>query len=91
MGKNNVNFQYRMKKLLIIAIAMMASANIHAQIEEGMWYVTPKAGVSVADITSFMIKARYNLGLTKVMKDDPESSQHRVWQFTLGYKIPMGD
>lgn len=39
----------------------------------------------------FTLEARYNLGLTKVMKEDPESSQHRVWQFTLGYKIFMGD
>ena len=33
----------------------------------------------------------YNLGLTQVMKDDPEKSKHSVWQFTLGYKIPLGD
>jgi len=25
------------------------------------------------------------------MKDDPEKSKHSVWQFTLGYKIPLGD
>ena len=43
------------------------------------------------EFSDFVIDARYNLGLTNVMKDDPEKSKHRVWQFTLGYKIPMGD
>jgi len=44
-----------MKKLLLIAIAMMASVNMHAQIEEGNWYFTPKAGVSVADMTGRLL------------------------------------
>lgn len=229
----------KMKKLFLLAIAMMASLNMNAQIEEGNWYVTPKVGVSVADMTgtlfdpskkegtynstlhpitsftagveweygltdqfgiafgigyahqgsktddelfkvsmdyvkvpvvlecypipnfglavkagvqidfaarkrmkingieynadydivafrnrwgrivplafenefsrqfnkvdvsiplalsyefyNFVVEARYNLGLITVMKDDPESSKHRLWQFTLGYKIPLGE
>ena len=40
-----------MKKLLMIAIAMMAAMNASAQIEEDTWYVTPKAGFSVADLS----------------------------------------
>ena len=40
-----------MKKLMMIAVAMMAAMNASAQIEEGEWYVTPKAGFSVADLT----------------------------------------
>lgn len=40
---------------------------------------------------NFVLEARYNLGLINVQKDDPENSKHRLWQFTLGYKIPLGD
>ena len=40
-----------MKKLMMIAVAMMAAMNASAQIEEGEWYVTPKAGFSVADLS----------------------------------------
>lgn len=40
-----------MKKLMMIAIAMMAAMNASAQIEEDTWYVTPKAGFSVADLS----------------------------------------
>jgi hypothetical protein len=43
------------------------------------------------ELYNFVMEARYNIGLTKVMKEDPESSKHMVWQFTLGYKIPLGD
>lgn len=43
------------------------------------------------ELYNFVLEGRYNIGLTKVMKDDPESSKHMVWQFTLGYKIPLGD
>ena len=43
------------------------------------------------ELYNFVLEARYNIGLTKVMKEDPESSKHMVWQFTLGYKIPLGD
>ena len=38
---------------------------------------------------NFQVEARYNLGLTKVMKEDPESSKHSVFLFTLGYKINL--
>ena len=40
-----------MKKLMILAVAMMASLSVNAQVEEDTWYVTPKAGFSVADLT----------------------------------------
>jgi len=40
---------------------------------------------------NFQIEARYNIGFVKVMKQDPESSRHSVWQFTLGYRVPLGD
>ncbi len=40
-----------MKKLMIFAVAMMASLSVNAQVEEDTWYVTPKAGFSVADLT----------------------------------------
>ena len=42
-------------------------------------------------LKNFTLEARYNLGLTKVMKEDPEASKHSVWQFTLGYKLFMGE
>ena len=38
-----------------------------------------------------VLEARYSLGLVNVMKDDPENSKHRFWQFTLGYKFDLGD
>ena len=40
-----------MKKLLILAIAMMATVNINAQIEEGEWTIMPKVGLGIADLT----------------------------------------
>ena len=40
-----------MKKLFVSIIAMMAVVSAHAQIEEGNWFITPKVGVSVADMT----------------------------------------
>ncbi len=43
------------------------------------------------ELANFVLDARYNLGLTDVMKEDPEHSKHSVWQFTLGYKIDLGD
>lgn len=43
------------------------------------------------ELYNFQLEARYNLGLTKVMKDDDERSKHSVWQFTLGYKFDLGD
>lgn len=38
-------------KKLIIAIGLMVAVSANAQIEEGEWYVTPKAGVAIADLT----------------------------------------
>ena len=43
------------------------------------------------EISGIMLEARYNLGLTNIMKEDPENSKNRVWQFTLGYKFDLGD
>ena len=38
-----------------------------------------------------ILDVRYNLGLINIMKDDPENSKNRVWQFTLGYKFNVSD
>lgn len=43
------------------------------------------------DYKGIFAEARYNLGLTNIMKDDPENSKHRVWQFTIGYKFDLGE
>lgn len=43
------------------------------------------------ELYNFVIDVRYNLGLTNIMKDDAENSKNSVWQFTLGYKINLGD
>ena len=43
------------------------------------------------EFKNIMLEARYNLGLINVMKEDPENSKHRFWQFTLGYKFDLGD
>ena len=43
------------------------------------------------EISNIQLEARYNLGLTKVMKDDAEASKNSIWQFTLGYKFDLGD
>ena len=58
------------------------------------WWVNRWTGrafpVAVSyEYKSFHLEARYNLGLTKVMKEDPESSKHSVFLFTLGYKINL--
>ncbi|MBR1468902.1 MAG: PorT family protein [Prevotella sp.] len=39
------------------------------------------------EISDFVIDARYNLGLTKLVEDT--SGKNSVIQFTLGYKIPL--
>ena len=43
------------------------------------------------DYKGIFAEARYNLGLTNIMKDDPENGKHRVWQFTIGYKFDLGE
>jgi len=43
------------------------------------------------EFKNVVLEARYNLGLTNVMKDDPEASKHKTWVFTLGYKFDLGD
>ena len=39
------------------------------------------------EFSNFVIEGRYNFGLTKVYKD--EDSKHSVFQFTVGYKLPL--
>ena len=39
------------------------------------------------EFSNIVLDARYNIGLINVMKDDPENSKNRLWQFTLGYKF----
>ena len=38
---------------------------------------------------SFVLDARYNLGVTKVFKDDISDSKHSWFMFTLGYKFAL--
>ena len=38
-------------KKLFIAIGLMVAVSANAQIEEGEWYVTPRVGVGIADLT----------------------------------------
>ncbi len=45
-------------------------------------------GVSY-EINNFVIDARYNLSLTKIVDMTGCSSKNSVFQFTLGYKIPF--
>ena len=45
-------------------------------------------GVSY-EISNFVIDARYNLPLTKIVDRTGCSSKNSVFQFTLGYKIPF--
>ena len=40
-----------MKRLFFAISLMVAAVSANAQIEEGEWYITPKAGVGVADLT----------------------------------------
>ena len=40
-----------MKKLFFAISLMIAAVSANAQIEEGEWYVTPKVGVGIADLT----------------------------------------
>lgn len=40
-----------MKKLVMLAMTLVATLSASAQIEEGNWYLTPKIGVGIADLT----------------------------------------
>ena len=42
------------------------------------------------EYANFVIDARYNLGLIGVFKDESKY-RNSVFQFTLGYKLPMGN
>ena len=70
--------------------------------ESGKWVdydTTSKDGLNKFDLSipmgisyefsNFIIDARYNLGLTKVMKDPAPSSKNSVIMLTVGYKIPF--
>ena len=39
------------------------------------------------EFNNIVLDARYNIGLINIMKDDPENSKNRFWQFTVGYKF----
>lgn len=43
------------------------------------------------EFSNIVLDARYNIGLINIMKDDPENSKNRLWQFTLGYKFNITD
>lgn len=43
------------------------------------------------EFSNIVLDVRYNLGLINIMKDDPENSKNRLWQFTLGYKFHLSD
>ena len=47
-----------MKKLMILVMTAMTTMTASAQIEDGNWYITPKAGVSVADMTSALFDSK---------------------------------
>ena len=70
--------------------------------ESGKWVdydTTSKDGLNKFDFSipmgisyefsNFIIDARYNLGLTKVIKDPAPSSKNSVIMLTVGYKIPF--
>jgi hypothetical protein len=43
------------------------------------------------EFSDFIIDARYNFGLTKLRDITDYSSKNSVIQFTVGYKIPLGN
>ena len=43
------------------------------------------------EFSDFIIDARYNFGLTKLVDVSGSSSKNSVIQFTVGYKIPLGN
>ena len=43
------------------------------------------------EFNDFVIDARYNFGLTKLVDQPGNSSKNSVIQFTVGYKIPLGN
>ena len=43
------------------------------------------------EFSNVVLDVRYNLGLINIMKDDPENSKNRLWQFTLGYKFNVSN
>ena len=38
---------------------------------------------------SFVLDARYNIGLTKTVKDAAEKTKNSVFQITVGYKFAL--
>lgn len=43
------------------------------------------------EFSDFIIDARYNFGLTKLVDQPGSSSKNSVIQVTVGYKIPLGN
>lgn len=43
------------------------------------------------EFNDFVIDARYNFGLTKLVDESGSSSKNSVIQVTVGYKIPLGN
>ena len=37
----------------------------------------------------FVLDARYNIGTSKLIKSDPDSSKNSVFQLTIGYKFEL--
>ncbi len=46
-------------------------------------------GISYEFKVPIVIDARYNIGLTKVNKDDDEKAKNQVFQITVGYKFEL--
>lgn len=46
-----------MKKLMMMAIVVMATVQAHAQLEEGEWSIIPRVGVNIADMTGKLFDA----------------------------------
>lgn len=66
-----------MKKLLVMVIALMATVNMNAQIEEGEWYITPRVGLGIADLTG-------KLYSTDEAEGSYDATLHPITSFAAG-------
>lgn len=55
-------------------------------IDENTFELSMPIGLSY-EFSNFVIEGRYNFGLTKAFKD--EDNKNSVFQFTVGYKLPL--
>ena len=69
-----------MKKMLFVVIAMMTTVNINAQIEEGNWYVTPKLGFGISDMTGTLFDPTKAEGTY-------DATLHSIATFTAGVEF----